>query len=128
MPDTLGFLEAVRSLPEQLATARAAASVVEMSLPDADGIEHVVVVGMGGSGIAGAVLEAVGADCLPVPLVLLQQLSVPAFVGPRTLVFALSYSGDTEETASMARSAQAQGASLVSSVSPEYERDRKSVV
>ena len=69
--------------------------------------------GMGGSGIAGNVLQAVGTATLPVPVTVLKHYRTPAFVGPRTLAFALSYSGDTEETVEMARGALAAGATLV---------------
>ena len=46
----------------------------------------------------------------PVPVTVLKHYRTPAFVGPRTLAFALSYSGDTEETLEMARGALAAGA------------------
>jgi glucose/mannose-6-phosphate isomerase len=55
----------------------------------------------------------VGSGTLPVPLTVLKYYRTPAFVGPRTLAFAVSYSGDTEETVEMARGAQAAGARLV---------------
>jgi glucose/mannose-6-phosphate isomerase len=113
-PDTLGYLDLVRELPEQLATAHEQAGMVldRATLPHADEIDNIVVLGMGGSGIAGDVLRAV-ASSLPVPVVVLKQIRTPAFVGPRTLAFALSYSGDTEETLAMASGALDAGARLV---------------
>jgi glucose/mannose-6-phosphate isomerase len=68
---------------------------------------------MGGSGIAGDVLAAVTNASLPVPVTVLKQYRTPAFVGPGTLVFALSFSGDTEETVAMATGAAEAGARLV---------------
>ena len=53
---------------------------------------------MGGSGVAGEILQAVGKDQLRLPVVLVGDYSLPAFVGPSTLVFAVSFSGETEET------------------------------
>ena len=47
------------------------------------------------------------------PVTVLKQYRTPAFVGQRTLAFAVSYSGDTEETLEMARGAVAAGATLV---------------
>jgi len=112
--DTLGFLEAVRGLPEQLAAAHEAAAALDVSgLGPADGIDNVVVLGMGGSGIAGDVLAAVAGPSLAVPVIVLKQYRTPRFVGPRTLAFALSYSGDTEETLAMASGAAEAGARLV---------------
>ena len=68
---------------------------------------------MGGSGISGDVVAAAFNDELPVPITVLKQIRTPAFVGPETLAFAMSYSGDTEETVSMAQSAVEKGAQLV---------------
>jgi glucose/mannose-6-phosphate isomerase len=67
---------------------------------------------MGGSGIAGDVLRAV-ASSLPIPVIVLKQIRTPAFIGPRTLAFAVSYSGNTEETNAMAEGALDAGARLV---------------
>lgn len=113
-PDTLGFLDCVRELPEQLASAHEQAGMVldRSTLPRADEIDNIVVLGMGGSGIAGDVLRAVASSLL-VPIVVLKQIRTPAFVGPRTLAFALSYSGNTEETLAMASGALDSGARLV---------------
>ena len=115
MPDSLGFLDAVGGLPEQLAAAHrsARAALDPVALPSPDDIDHIVVLGMGGSGIAGDVLAAVANATLPVPVVVLKQFRTPRFVGPRTLAFAVSYSGDTEETLQMAAGALDAGARLV---------------
>jgi glucose/mannose-6-phosphate isomerase len=58
----------------------------------------VVVCGMGGSGIAGDVVGAVLADRVPGPIMVSKGFGLPGFCGPRTLVVAVSYSGNTEET------------------------------
>jgi glucose/mannose-6-phosphate isomerase len=112
--DTLGFGDALAAMPEQLATAHELAGKVPASaLPDAAAFNRVVTLGMGGSGIAGNILQAVGTATLPVPVTVLKHYRTPAFVNDSTLAFALSYSGDTEETVEMARGALAAGATLV---------------
>lgn len=112
--DTLGFGDALAALPEQLAAAHeAAGKVPASSLPDAATFDRLVTLGMGGSGIAGNVLQAVGTATLPLPITVLKHYRTPAFVNDRTLAFALSYSGDTEETVEMARGALAAGATLI---------------
>ncbi len=112
--DTLNFLDAVSGLPEQLAHAHEVAGSVHADLfPPGDAIRNIVVLGMGGSGISGDVVAAAFNDELPVPLTVLKQIRTPAFVGPETLAIAVSYSGDTEETVSMASSAVERGAQLV---------------
>jgi glucose/mannose-6-phosphate isomerase len=115
VPDSMGFLDAVGGLPEQLADARRTAreALAHAPLPGADDIDHVVVLGMGGSGIAGDVLAAVANSTLPVPVLVLKQIRTPRFVGPRTLAFAVSYSGDTDETLQMAAGALDSGARVV---------------
>jgi glucose/mannose-6-phosphate isomerase len=114
MTDTLHFLDAVAGLPEQLAAAHeTAAAIPSSALPKPEPIQNIVVLGMGGSGIVGDVIAATLNDELPVPLSVLKQIRTPAYIGPNTLAFAVSYSGDTEETVSMARGAVEQGAQLV---------------
>ena len=115
MPDSMGFLDAVGGLPEQLTDAhRSAREALEpVALPSRNDIDDVVVLGMGGSGIAGDVVAAVANATLPVPVLVLKQIRTPRFVGPRTLAFAVSYSGDTDETLQMAAGALDAGARLV---------------
>src|SRR5262249_2276963 len=79
----------------------------------ASDFDHIVTLGMGGSGIAGDVVQAVGTATLPVPFTVLKHYRTPAFVGPRTLAFALSYSGATEATIEIARRAPGAGARLI---------------
>jgi glucose/mannose-6-phosphate isomerase len=113
--DSLGFLDAVGGLPEQLDDAhrRARAALESAALPSVDEIDHIVVLGMGGSGIAGDVVAAAANAALSIPVVVLKQIRVPRFVGPRTLAFAVSYSGDTDETLQMAVGALDAGARVV---------------
>src|SRR5262249_22862647 len=76
-------------------------------------IDAVVVCAMGGSAAAGDVLAATAASGCSVPVVVSRGYDVPSFVGPRTLVLAVSYSGDTEETVTAARRAIDGGAAVV---------------
>ncbi len=111
-PDSEGMLGATAALPEQLEASAAAAAEVP-GLPSAEGLGAVVVLGMGGSGVAGEVLRAIGRDTLRLPVVLVGDYSLPVFVGPSTLVFAVSFSGDTEETLEAAQTAVQRGARLI---------------
>jgi glucose/mannose-6-phosphate isomerase len=110
--DSEGMFEATAGLPEQIEAAAAGARGVE-GLPDGRSVEHVVVLGMGGSGFAGNVLEAAAAPLLPVPVAVVKSYECPAYVGESSLVFAISYSGDTEETLQAASDAALQGATVV---------------
>jgi len=110
--DTQGILEATLRLPEQVAEAMAAAHGLE-GLPDHEEIENIVVLGMGGSAVAGDVMVAAAAPFLPVPALALRGYNVPAFVGDGSLVFAVSFSGDTEETVEAVTEAALAGARVV---------------
>ncbi len=110
--DTLDMWGATAGLPEQVAEAVARSRGLA-GLPDRDRVENVVVLGMGGSGIAGDVLAATAAPFMAVPVSVVKGYQPPDFVGAGTLVFALSFSGDTEETLEAAGLAYEAGAALV---------------
>lgn len=58
----------------------------------------VLVAGMGGSAIGGDMVGAVLAERWPVPFRVWRDYRLPAIAGKDTLFFAVSYSGNTEET------------------------------
>ena len=66
--------------------------------PTSDRIHHIVVAGMGGSGITGDVAAALLAPNSSLPITVVKDYTLPAFVDHHTLVLAVSYSGNTEET------------------------------
>src|SRR5579884_2449556 len=74
---------------------------------------HVVAVGMGGSAIGGDLLAAALGERLALPLVVVRDSRLPAYVGQRSLVVATSYSGETEETLAAAAEACRAGAALL---------------
>lgn len=117
--DSLGMWEATAALPEQVGAAVSTAGAVELGGLERSGpFSGVVVCGMGGSGIAGDVASAIGWPRMAVPVTVVKSYRVPAHVGPGTLVFAVSCSGDTEETLAAAEDARARGASVVAVAGP----------
>lgn len=110
--DSLGMFEVTASLPDQVFDAAVRARGLS-GLPDRERIEHVVVLGMGGSGVSGDVLAAAAGPFLPVPVIVSKGYELPAFVGESSLVFAVSFSGNTEETVEAASAAAVAGARLV---------------
>jgi glucose/mannose-6-phosphate isomerase len=110
--DTLDMWGATAGLPEQVAEAMAASGGLA-GLPGRDRVENVVVLGMGGSGIAGDVLAATAAPFMAVPVSVVKGYQPPDFVGSGSLVFAMSFSGDTEETLEAAGLAYEAGAALI---------------
>ncbi|MDK2887287.1 MAG: glucose/mannose-6-phosphate isomerase [Thermoanaerobacter sp.] len=109
--DTKGMLKALWELPEQC--ARAWELGMAAQLPPAGQFKHIVVTGLGGSAIGGDFLRVYAARRLGVPVVVNRDYVLPEFVGPHTLVFAVSYSGNTEETLSAYARAREKGAALV---------------
>jgi glucose/mannose-6-phosphate isomerase len=110
--DSLGLWAAVRSMPDQLEVAVDLARSVDHA-PRGDEVDHIVFMGVGSSGFAGDVVRAVAGPMMPVPVVLSKGYECPLFVNPRSLVFAVSVSGNTEETIEAASSAEAAGAQMV---------------
>jgi glucose/mannose-6-phosphate isomerase len=110
--DSVGMLDLAAGLPEQVETSASLAKDLP-GLPDREDVEHVVVLGMGGSGIGGDIVAAIAGPFLSVPITVAKGYEAPAFVGEGTLCFAISYSGDTEETVEAAQAASAAGARLV---------------
>ncbi len=110
--DTVGMFDLAEALPDQVADAVIRTRLLG-SVADPETIESVVVVGMGGSGVAGDVLQAIAAPLLPVPVVTVKSYELPAFVGEGSLVFAISASGNTEETIQAASDAALAGAKMV---------------
>jgi glucose/mannose-6-phosphate isomerase len=111
--DTLGMWEATAALPEQLSGARRAADGAFAGLDAGGGVRTVAAFGLGTGGTACAVVAALTAPDLTVPFWVGRGSSLPAFVDTSTLVFAVTTSGDTEETLTAAEKAIERGARVV---------------
>jgi len=81
---------------------------------DVPSFEQIAVCGMGGSAIGGDYLKIYLAQKgFPKPVFVIRGYELPPFVGDKTLVFAVSYSGNTEETLSCFEQALRRGSFLV---------------
>jgi glucose/mannose-6-phosphate isomerase len=110
--DPSGMLDVVLGLGGQCRQGfRAGRAGVD--LPSGDGITDLVVCGMGGSGVAGDVVEALYRGRLGVPTVVNKAPELPEFCGKDTLVVASSYSGDTAETLACFEEATGRGCRVV---------------
>ncbi|MDP2949022.1 MAG: bifunctional phosphoglucose/phosphomannose isomerase [Chloroflexota bacterium] len=99
--DPQGMLAAIRDLPRQCRAAWQEASALGGHLPaDYLDIDKVVILGMGGSAIAGDLLRSLVALESPVPIFSHRSYELPLLVDERTLLIASSYSGGTEEVLS----------------------------
>ena len=110
--DSTGMFASIMSLPAQCAAA--GGELVEgLQLPEYKGITNILVTGLGGSAIGGDMLRVYAAGMLDVPVVVNRDYAIPKFVGSNSLVFAVSYSGNTEETLSAYAAAHNSGASII---------------
>ena len=109
--DSLGMYAATRALPAQMVAAADVARAADIG--SVREIDNVVILGMGGSGVAGDVCAAIASPTCRVPLTTVAGYVPPAFVGPRTLVIAVSVSGNTEEVVEATSAALAAGAPVV---------------
>ncbi len=111
--DPEGLLGRISALPDQIDEAWAAASAFDLPKSYAD-VDRIVVLGMGGSGIGGALLRSLAIDLgAKTPVEIVRGYTLPAHVDDRSLVFASSNSGNTEEIVAAYRAAIAAGAKCV---------------
>src|SRR5258708_24677424 len=106
--DSTGQLEDVLSLPEHLRDAvwRVESAIMQ----DWDTPAGLVVAGMGGSAIGGALARAALGDHASRPIFVTRAYGIPTWTTPDTMVMCASYSGETEETLACYESAGALGA------------------
>jgi len=98
----------VLALPEHLRDAlwRVESAIME----DWDTAAGLVVAGMGGSAIGGALARAALGDHASRPIFVTRAYGIPTWTTPDTMVLCASYSGETEETLACYESAGALGA------------------
>ena len=94
--DSTGQLDDVLALPEHLRDAlwRVESAIMQ----DWDTPGGLVVAGMGGSAIGGALARAALGDHASRPIFVTRAYGLPPWTTPDTMVLCASYSGDTEET------------------------------
>jgi glucose/mannose-6-phosphate isomerase len=106
--DRSGQIDDVLALPEHLRDAlwRVESAIMQ----DFDTSAGLVVAGMGGSAIGGALARAALSDHATRPIFVTRAYGLPPWTTPDTMVLCASYSGNTEETLACYESAGALGA------------------
>ena len=92
------MIEIIDDLPQQIEEA------IDLGLAadfEFKGIKNVCIGGMGGSSIGGELLKALSDKYSKVPFSIVRDYELPRFVGSKTLMIIVSYSGNTEETLSL---------------------------
>jgi glucose/mannose-6-phosphate isomerase len=97
--DPGGMGHSLRDLPDQCRAAWAEAHCLELPATYRE-IDRIIILGMGGSAIAGDVFRLLLARECPVPVLNHRQYDLPPYVDDRALLIASSFTGNTEETLS----------------------------
>jgi len=110
-PDRMKQL--IEAFPAHILESLEIASKVSLSRTLENPVQNIVICGMGGSGIGGKLVSQWIVDDVKVPVLLLNDYDLPAFVNKHTLVIGSSYSGNTEETLEAIEEAKERGAHII---------------
>ncbi len=107
------MIEYLEDFPSQCEKAVQIAMNFPIDLKRYGSIYHVVVCGMGGSAAGGDLIKSYLQGEARIPIEVNRGYLLPGYVGENTLVFAISYSGNTEETLSAYRDALSRSARII---------------
>lgn len=89
-------LHHIDHLPDQIEAAWNLSQT--LPLPDLENVNHILFCGMGDSGMGGSLVASLVAGECKIPFTVLRDYDLPAWADSKTLVIAVSHSGNTEET------------------------------
>ena len=106
------MLQAITDFPQ---SARKAVETIEKNNFNINGadFDSILVAGMGGSAVGGLLLRDWLFDFLPIQITVNRGYHLPAWVDKKTLIFAVSYSGNTEETLNQYHEALEKGCTVI---------------
>ena len=110
--DKSDMLSKILEFPDQLLRGRQIAQEVDEDI-NIDRFSNIVFGGMGGSAIAGDIINSLFVNELSMPLVVNRGYRLPGFTGSESLFIASSYSGNTEETLQSTHEAVERGCSVL---------------
>lgn len=100
--DKSNMADLISDLPDQILKAYQLSQ--KLKLPkDYQNIKNIVVCGMGGSAISGDLVKTMVNNQFSLPFIVNRDWSIPSYVDKNSLVFLVSYSGNTQETLSCAK-------------------------
>jgi glucose/mannose-6-phosphate isomerase len=102
----MDYIELIKAFPCHIKEASSLSENIQ--LPD---FNNILFCGMGGSGIIGNIAKDIlGTN---VPIVICKNYTIPNHIDENTLVFCISYSGNTEETVDMFNSCLKRGSKII---------------
>lgn len=102
----------MEGFPEQFTGFGEAVQLEALDVAQYEGIKQVVLLGLGGSGIAGDLVFRLTEADLRYPFQVVRDYSIPGYVNEDTLFIASSFSGNTEETLTGLAEAERRGAKI----------------
>lgn len=112
--DKSGMIKVLRRYPDDCRRAIEIAEATPLGDLKSKEYDAVVFVGMGGSAIGGKLVSDWLLDESSIPMVVSRGYRLPGFVAQGALVFAVSYSGNTEETLTAFQEALSRGSTVIS--------------
>jgi glucose/mannose-6-phosphate isomerase len=79
----------------------------------ASSFSHVLIGGLGGSGIGGVIAKTWFSNRFPIPVEVVNNYELPGYINEKSLVILSSYSGNTEETLAMFEEAVSRKATVL---------------
>lgn len=113
MLDKENMLDLLVSFPKQCEDALFIAEHTKMKKAYKIGYSNIVFTGLGGSAIGADIIRNYVSGEAKVPIFVNRDYTLPAFVSRDSLVFAVSYSGNTEETLAAYSAAKKKAAKVV---------------
>lgn len=109
--DSQNMLQSIQDFPDQLHAAWAAMEHVTLPTHFLQA-SQVLVLGAGSNSIAGEILQALAAQSSTIPILLQDTATLPRWTNHRTLVIAVSYSGNDQATVGAFMAAGQRGCKL----------------
>lgn len=111
--DKSNMLDLIIDFPQQCQRAQEIGKKINLPGDYLVSYDQVVLTGLGGSAIGADILRSYLAEEIKIPVLVNRNYTLPALVNKRTLVIAISYSGNTEETISAYNQAKEKDATLI---------------
>ncbi|MEA3369653.1 MAG: bifunctional phosphoglucose/phosphomannose isomerase [Candidatus Ratteibacteria bacterium] len=110
--DKSGMYQMLVDFPGQCQHARSLGKVFRPER-QLENVKKIIFAGMGGSAMSGAILQTYLQDKIDLPIRVVQGYSLPSFVDKDSLLFAISYSGNTEELLAVYKEAKKRGVKII---------------
>lgn len=107
------MIRMLKSFPEMWESANEIGRKFKIDSKYFNGMDKIVISGMGGSAIGGDIVREYVEASSSIPIFVNRNYTLPKYVNKNTLLIMVSYSGDTEETLNVYREARKVGVKMI---------------